>query len=311
MLKKAELPYYIKGKVEEDKMRAIKYYFVLLVYLFSLGVSAQSIVVWDQLLTHPNSMVPELLKRALQVTQNEYGKYQLIPSEGMEQGRVIKQLQAKRIDIAVFAPNEKREQLAIPIRIPVTGSLLSYRICLVKPESQEAFSKLYTLDDLIASNLKIGQHQNWPDTEIMEANGLKLWKANKYSLLFDLLIAGRFDCFSRGANEVVQEFYAHSYKGLVIEKSLIIYYPLPLYYFVNRNKPKLAERITKGLKILQKNGEYEALFSTNFGESLQYLNMHDRNIIELENPLLSEQTKVKMQADKNYYDELIGKVSSK
>ena len=103
----------------------------------------------------------------------------------------------------------------------------------------------------------------------MEANGLQLWKANKYSLLFALLAAGRFDCFPRGANEVVQEFYTHSYKGLAIENNLIIYYPLPLYYFVNSDKPKFTERLTKGLKILPENGEHEAMFTAKFGDTLR------------------------------------------
>ncbi|WP_022940959.1 hypothetical protein [Psychromonas hadalis] len=112
-------------------------YIIKLVCMFTLSLLAmksfsQSIVVWDRLLTHPNSMVPDLLKRALEVTIKEYGVYQLIPSEVMEQGRVIKQLQANRVDIAVFAPNEEREKVTIPIRIPVTGSLLSYRICLIQ-----------------------------------------------------------------------------------------------------------------------------------------------------------------------------------
>jgi len=291
-------------------MRTFIVLFTLLVTVLFNNSFAQPIVVWDQLLTHPNSMVPDLLKRALQVTNEEYGSYQLIPSEGMEQGRVIKQMQANRVDIAVFAPNEKREQIATPVRIPVTGSLLSYRICLIQPGKQEDFNKLYTLQDLISQNLKIGQHQNWPDTQIMEANGLKLWKANKYSLLFDLLAAGRFDCFSRGANEVVQEFYTHGYKGLAIESHLIIYYPLPLYYFVNSGKPKLAERLTKGLRILQENGEYEAMFTAKFGDTLKFLNMQNRTIIELDNPLLTEETNQKMREKKDYYDELIRKVAT-
>ncbi|MCP4324452.1 MAG: hypothetical protein GY787_21855, partial [Alteromonadales bacterium] len=170
-------------------MRNIIVLFTLFFTLLFKSVFAEPIVVWDQLLTHPNAMVPDLLKRALQVTNEEYGKYQLIPSEAMEQGRVIKQMQANRVDIAVFAPNRKREEIAIPVRIAVTGSLLSYRVCLIQSGKQEVFNKLNTLQDLISQNIKIGQHQNWPDTQIMEANGLKLWKANKYSLLFDLLAA--------------------------------------------------------------------------------------------------------------------------
>jgi hypothetical protein len=41
---------------------------IMLQALFSTVTRSQPVVVWDQLLTHPNSMMPELLKRALQVT---------------------------------------------------------------------------------------------------------------------------------------------------------------------------------------------------------------------------------------------------
>lgn len=267
---------------------------------------AKPIVVWNRLLSHPNPMVSELLQRALEVTKEEYGDFQLVSSEIMEQGRVIRQMSNhSNIKIAVFAPNKEREKHAIAVRFPVTGSLLSYRICLIQEGQQSQFNQVNNLQSLIDSSLKIGSHQDWPDTQIMQENGVALWQGKKYELLFTQLEAGRFDCFSRGANEIVQEYSSHADKLLQIEEKLIIHYPLPFYYFVNKSEPELAVRLTKGLTILKNNGEYEAMFKEKFADILKVLAMKDRKIIELRNPLLTIQTERQMRQDKPYFDRLI------
>ena len=276
--------------------------------LFSIVplLSAQPIVVWNRLLTHPNPMVSELLHRALEVTTDEYGDFQLISSEIMEQGRVIRQMSnSPHIQIAVFAPNKEREENAIAIRVPVTGTLLSYRICLIREGHQSDFNSVNSLQTLINSPLKIGSHQDWPDAQIMQENGLTLWKGKKYELLFAQLEAGRFDCFSRGANEIMQEYHSHADKVLQIEQNLIIYYPLPFYYFVNKSNPELALRLTRGLTILKNNGEYEAMFKDKFDGTLKKLAMNNRKTIELRNPLLTIETEKQMLRDKAYFDKLI------
>jgi hypothetical protein len=291
-------------------MKKLKLCFLLILTGFSQSVFTQPIVVWNQLLTSRTPMVLDLLKQALQVTVDEYGPFQLISSKMMEQGRVIRQMANDgNVQIAIFAPNKEREESLIPVRIPVTGTLLGYRICLIRKGQQNLFTAITDLDSLIASNLTIGSHQNWPDTKIMQENGLTLWIANKYELLFTQLAAGKFDCFSRGADEILQELYSHPDKGLEIEQSLIIYYPLPLYYFVNKSNPELAERIAKGLNILNASGEYDKLFKEKFAEPLKILRIQDRKIIELTNPLLTEATKAQMQKDKERFKLLISKAS--
>jgi hypothetical protein len=42
---------------------------------------------------------------------------------------------------------------------------------------------------------------------------------------------------------------------VVIEPSLAIYLPMPTYVYVSPAKPRLAQRLEKGLKIMLKNGE--------------------------------------------------------
>ena len=291
-------------------MKKLKFCLLLTLLSFVQSIFAEQIIVWNGLLTHPNPMVPELLSRALKVTVDEYGSFQLIPSQEMEQGRAIKQMtQYGNVQIAVFAPNKKREESAIPVRIPVTGTLLSYRICLIRKGQQNRFKSITDLESLIASKLKIGSHQNWPDTKIMQENGLTTWTSHKYELLFAQLAAGRFDCFSRGANEVVQEHYSQRDKGLEIEQNLVIYYPLPLYYFVNKGNPELAVRLSKGMTILKENGEYDALFKEMFAKTLKMLHMHDRVTIELSNPLLTDDTKAQMKKDRQRFKELINSSS--
>ncbi len=283
-------------------------WFVALLFLlpWSFNLVAKPIVVWNQLLTHPNSMVPELLKRALDVTEAEYGRYQLIPSGDMEQGRVVRKLaEGENLHVAVFGPNKLREKIAIPVRFPVTGTLLSYRICLIRSGTQARFDYIQNLADLLKSGLIIGQHQDWPDTTILKANGLTLWRSIKYELLFDQLVAGRFDCFSRGANEIVQEYYSHGYKGLEIEKSFIIYYPFPLFYFVNTAYPNLAKRIELGLERLYASGEFEDMFRKNYQSSLKRLRLSHRTVIELNNPLLTEKTKLRMEKIKLEFSKLV------
>lgn len=275
-------------------------------WMSPVAYAKQTITVWDQLLTHPNNIVPQLLIKALDVTKPEYGDYELVASDPMEQGRVLRFLaQSPNIDIAVFGPNKFRETVAIPVRFPVTGTLLSYRVCLIQQGKQSLFNGIANLNQLVGSKLVIGQHQDWPDTSIMEANGLTLWKSTKYAILFDQLSVGRFDCFSRGANEIVQEFDSHPNKGLAIEDSMMIYYPFPLFYFVNKANPELAKRVELGLNRVYQSGEYNQMFKQEFGASLTKLHLAERNPIELVNPQLTKETEQAMLKFKHQFDDLI------
>ena len=147
----------------------------------------------------------DYLHRALQVTKPEYGDYELIESVKMEQGRSLLELaklKDSKIDLASFAPTKEREQQAIPIRIPVLNGLMGYRLCLIEEDKQTLFDGIKNKQQLIDRNITIGQHQDWPDTKILIANNISIQTSHKKKLLFQLLARGRFDCFSRGANEI-------------------------------------------------------------------------------------------------------------
>ncbi|WP_019614587.1 transporter substrate-binding domain-containing protein [Psychromonas ossibalaenae] len=251
------------------------------------------IIVWDSLYNNPTPIVMNYLRRALEVTVEEYGDYQLIESAKMEQGRSLVELGRQKhakLDLATYAPTAEREKQAIAIRIPLLSGLMGYRLCLIDEKKQTIFQDIENKQQLINKHISIGQHQDWPDTTILRFNNLPVQTTHKKELLFQKLIRGRFDCFSRGASEIYAEYLAHKSQGIVIEKELLIYYPLPIFFFVNKSRPRLAERIQLGLQKLIDSGEFDQSFEQFFSPIIDELKLTDRVVIDLHNPTLSEKT---------------------
>lgn len=248
------------------------------------------IIVWQRTVNGPTEIIIDTLQQALNITRPEYGDYHIMTSADMEQGRALNKLSKLsqgELDIAHFATTTEREKKAIAIRIPLIQGALGYRICLIKKNNQEKFTAIHNKQNLIDKNITIGQHQDWPDTKILRTNGLTVRTTHKYSLLFQQLDKQRFDCFSRGINEITYEHSQHTEVNTAIEENLLIHYPYPLFFFVNANRPMLAKRLTLGLTRLQKNGTLAQLFAHYYEHRLSNLHLKERTIIHLENPTLS------------------------
>lgn len=235
-------------------------------------------------------MTQILLELALDITKPEYGEYQLISSAEMEQDRALLELKNARLDVAHFVATAQREKNTLPIRVPLMQGILGYRLCLIKDNNQQKFVGINNKQQWIASNITIGQHHNWPDTQILKTNGINVQTTYKHKLLFKQLAKERFDCFARGISEINDEQLAHRSLGLVIKKNIIIHYPLPQFFFVNAKNPLLAERLKLGLSRLQKTGKTKKLFDYYFQKLLTTFELQKRTFIELNNPLLSAET---------------------
>ncbi|WP_051302894.1 transporter substrate-binding domain-containing protein [Psychromonas aquimarina] len=255
---------------------------------FSLAKNNE-IVLWNKTAAD-SGIIWDTLYRALEITKDDYGEYQLITSTAMEQDRALRELANSRIDLAHFIATEKREQQATAVRIPILQGLYGYRLCLIKEGNQEKFTGISSKQQWIEKNITISQHHNWPDTKILESNGITVKTTFKRDLLFQQLSMNRFDCFARGINEINSELSNHPSLGLAIEKNIVIHYPFPLFFFVNPKKPLLAERLQLGLTRLNRSGVTELLFEFYFLELINELDLKDRKFIELQNPTLSQQT---------------------
>jgi ABC-type amino acid transport substrate-binding protein len=244
-----------------------------------------------------NQYFLDMLYLALEKTEDTEGAFKLETAERqMYQGRAIASLAKDRIVNVIWTMTSKdREQKLLPIRIPLLKGLLGHRIFIIKKEDRAKFAAVKTLDDL--KKFRVGQGHDWPDTEILRANGFNVVSAANYDGLFEMLKRGRFDFFSRGANEPWAEIRAHPDMGFAVEETLMLQYTAPIYFFVNKENEALAERLEKGLRLALQDGSFDDLFYNHpiTEEMFKLGKLEQRRIFPLKNPLLPPETPVEQQ----------------
>ncbi len=232
--------------------------------------------------------IKTLLSLALAQTDNQFGPVILVPdSEVASQQEQFTQLTQGTTDINWSITTIKREQQHIAVRVPLTAGLFGYRVILVRA-SDERFDKQLGIAELKA--LTAVQGTGWPDTSVLTFNGFNLI-TDSYSGAFESLSNGRADYFPRAANEVFTELASRKTKDLVIAKHITLHYDNPMFFFVTKSKPELARRLEKGLAILAANGDLSRLLTSQHFYIRARNLLAGRELIRLENPLLSDATK--------------------
>lgn len=276
---------------------------VLILCLFAAPLSAKTSVTAgsqgisrDYILWYRNYDSPAihaLVELALQKTP-EYGDFRIIRSEELSQGRVLRDLsndQSRLVDIANVATSAERENVLTAIPFPVDGGLLGFRVCVVLPESLPKFAGIENLEDLRASQIRIGQGSHWPDTPVLEANGIPVVTHSRYEILFGMLRNERFDCFARGVSEVLYDLEMEQDPNLVIEPNLLIAYPMPSYLFVGPEDQEIAHRLQLGIERAIHDGSFSEFLKSYYARAVRHLNLDRRRVIALENPFLSEESR--------------------
>ena len=236
-----------------------------------------------------------VLRVALQKTVPRYGPFEMKQStQSMSPQRVAQELLTPRGRINVFAraTSPELEQQYIPVRLPIDKGLLGYRIFLVRYADLPRFRAVHTLDDL--RKLRVGQGKDWVDVPLLRDAGFNVVEGTSYRGLFAMLAASRFDWFSRGIDEAQREYAERhpTYPNLAIEPTLLLQYPLPLYFFTRRDAEGklLAQRITDGMEMMIKDGSLNALFQQYKGESIKSGGLQKRRVLHLDNPHLTPET---------------------
>lgn len=206
--------------------------------------------------------------------------------EAVSQDRGMLLLQSGTLDVLALGANPEREAGLLPVRIDLLRGILGYRVFLVRKSDQ---SRLARMDDLaLRRQLTFGLERDWADLPIMVANGYKVETASSHENLFAMLNAGRFDAFPRGLNEVYRDLAdsRRRYPDLVLEPSKALYYPFPVYFWVSRQNPELAQRIERGLTLALKDGSFQKLFTTSYATEIGIMRRSQRHVIRLANPNL-------------------------
>lgn len=241
-----------------------------------------------------HSYFVKVLQLALDNTEKDYGKAVVkITNSNMTQGRSLEELEkGKYIDIDWAGTDIEREKKLIPIRIPLIGGLLGYRVPVIKKINKPIFDRIKKVDDLKELLAVSGTH--WPDSDIMESSGFKIERVAKFEQMYPLLESGRVDYFPRGINEVYGEVEARGNKELIIYNRIIIAYKFPMYFFTNKKNTNLAKRIEKGLIIAVNNGSLLELIKLHPATApiFPLSKYNDSIIFEVNNPYLPKLTPV-------------------
>jgi hypothetical protein len=243
-------------------------------------------------LEQPSDYFTSLLVMALEASKADNEEIDIIFSpRDYAQARWINMLQSDKSNFVIWTMTDKeREQQLRPIRIPLFKGLFGYRVLLIRKQEQARFDHINDIDDL--AKLLGGQGTHWPDTLILQANGLPLTTAETTESLFRMINAKRFDYFPRGVSEAWFELLQRKEANLVVEENLLLYYPTAIYFFVNKNNEALAQRIEKGMEVLIDNGKFDQFFYNHPRVSSGLERLKNRRIIYLKNPYLPVQTPV-------------------
>ncbi|WP_295995592.1 transporter substrate-binding domain-containing protein [Rugamonas sp.] len=207
----------------------------------------------------------------------------------MQQGRSLRLLeQGQGIDVVWTVTSQAREDAFLPVRIPIDRGLIGWRLLLIRPEDRALFAPLATAAAL--APLRAGQGHDWPDTDVLRANGYAVYTSSSYERLFKMLESGHVQYFPRAVTEIWKEIEARKDAPLAVADGIVLHYPEALYFFVNKSNTALAAAIEQGLRIAIADGAMTALFQRYYGAAIARADLAHRTVLTLANPLLPAAT---------------------
>lgn len=229
----------------------------------------------------------KLLELALQHTADNDGPFRLQPyAEETTQNRGMQLLQAGDIDVIALGTNAEREAAMLPVRIDILRGIVGYRLLVIRATDQARIAKMN--DKAMREQLVFGLNSQWADLPIMRAAGFSVETSTGYENLFAMLAERRFDAFPRGLNEAQRELEQQKkhFPQLVIERNKALYFPYPIYFWVNKRNTALAQRIERGLKLALADGSFRRLFESYHAQEIALLKKQPRQVLRLDNPVL-------------------------
>lgn len=230
----------------------------------------------------------ELLKMALEKTKEKYGDYNLVPLKITANHKRIEELalngEIENLFYKFSASNDRLTKYGY-IPFPIDLGIVGYRVAFISKTNEEKIKNINTLEEL--KKQSVIQGLGWLDVEILKSNGFEVMEGSNYSGLFKMIARNRGDLFLRGANELYNEWDSNKHiKNLTYDTSIIVYYPLPRFYFTNKKNKNAIERIREGLIISYNDGSLIKLWEKHYKQSIDFTNLKKRKIFKLENPFL-------------------------
>ncbi len=226
-----------------------------------------------------------LLTAILDTTVEDYGPYHIdISREPLPVNRGRKMLAQgdfHLIPAQDWVNKAEQEQFYYRIPYPIWRGLLGYRQLMVREDHLDAFAAVTRPEDL--QKFTAGQGERWADSEYYLRNNIDVVTSMQFDNLFSMLNRGRFDFLPLGINEMQGSLAIanEQHPALTVVPHLIIHYPMPIYFQVNRRYMALAERIETGLTRAEKAGTLDRVFREYNGPMVDYIDAPETRIIHL------------------------------
>ncbi|WP_143247473.1 diguanylate cyclase [Agaribacterium haliotis] len=226
-------------------------------------------------------------------------------------GRKTQEIAAGRLSLKWASASPKVEQQLRAVRIPIFKGLLGYRLLVIRSGEEKRFAKVETLQDL--RRFRAGMGERWGDRPVLEDAGIPLILSSRGRYLWNMLIRGRFDYLPLGLHEPWQDLLRFD-KQLSVEPSLMLVYPMALYFYVNKNDERLFLALNEGLEAAIADGSYDRLlYSSNImQQAAAKARVGQRKIIMIPNAYLPEDTpfhRGELWLDPKSFEAAVAKVS--
>ncbi len=196
-----------------------------------------------------------LLRLALTETTAEYGKAVIKTIAQPGQERMLKLLaDDKFYDVIWSGGSKKRDAELLKVPFPLFKGGLGWRGLIIRQQDKKKFASFNNISELSGTIACQGAH--WPDADILEQNGLIVYRVGHFDAMLHMVSLQRCDYLALSIFEgqaeldVVQE----SFPNLIFYQDLIIKYSISMNFFVNINNTQLANRLTSGLRKLNASG---------------------------------------------------------
>jgi ABC-type amino acid transport substrate-binding protein len=167
---------------------------------------------------------------------------------------------------------------------PVLGGLLGYRSLIVRRRDLPKFKTITTAAQL--KKLVAGQGRGWVDVPVLRQNGYPVVDSGNIATLLDMLVNQRFDYLPISVVEadILLAEHAPLADTLALVPGLMLYYPLPVLFYVSPNQPKLAQRLEAGLAAAKRDGSLAALTAHWFKAEIQQVKASASRCFVLDHP---------------------------
>jgi hypothetical protein len=240
-----------------------------------------------------------VLQKALEKTQHEYGAFNVIRHKELfstsRSRREVNRGEIVNVSTGPWRPIEtepaKLAERSLRVEIPIMSGLLGYRLLIIRKEDEQKFKHI-TQEDELKKNIA-GQARGWKDVDIYRHNGYQVDDIANLTSLFSMLKSKRFDYLPMSIAEAKSALASNKdySQSFVIAQNIIIYYPLPIIFYVSENYPLLAERLNKGMLILEKEGLMDKLFNQFFAADIEQVKKQKPRCFVLDNPYIPEHLK--------------------